>query len=261
MTTRRWDNWWSNYYIALGILSVGAAGYLGWMLSRQPLGMGLGGSVGLIVGIYGVAGLLNVGLGLWIRRGSAYAWYAGMALLVLSVVGSLASGAGQGVGGVAVSGVGLVLGYLARDQMLESKSVTAETASTDTGGTSHSATAERAARTDRREETARQRQAEGRAEPDRKRGERRQQARGATAADAGTAPPNTADSEPRAGDEETPVAGATGTGGGERPSTGRAEGESASGSASDDDTKFCPYCGEEIPEKASHCPYCSSSIR
>ncbi|MFC7174576.1 hypothetical protein ACFQL0_16905 [Haloplanus litoreus] len=154
MTTRRWDNWWSNYYIALGILSVVAAGYLGWMLSRQPVGVGIGGSIGLVVGIYGVAGLLNVGIGLWIRRGSAYAWYVGMGLLVLSVVGSVASGAGQGVGGVAVSGVGLALGYLARDRMLESKSVTTETgrvalghprrrgADRPTGG-SHSATAGR----------------------------------------------------------------------------------------------------------------------
>ncbi|GAB6863152.1 hypothetical protein ACFR97_11460 [Haloplanus litoreus] len=256
MTTRRWDNWWSNYYIALGILSVVAAGYLGWMLSRQPVGVGIGGSIGLVVGIYGVAGLLNVGIGLWIRRGSAYAWYVGMGLLVLSVVGSVASGAGQGVGGVAVSGVGLALGYLARDRMLESKSVT-----TETGRTSHSATPEGGARTDRQEGATRQRQGERRADSDRERNERPRQAPGTAAADAGTTPSNTADSESRSGAEETPVVGAAGTGGDGRPSTGRSEGEGASSSTSDDDTKFCPYCGEEIPEKASHCPYCSSSIR
>ncbi|MFB6177005.1 MAG: hypothetical protein ABEI99_07670 [Halobaculum sp.] len=65
-----------------------------------------------------------------------------------------------------------------------------------------------------------------------------------------------------------------GTGGGDpdeapgtdRPRAERSRGDDAGASGADDstgtdaDTKFCAYCGEEIPRRASHCPSCGEAL-
>ncbi|WP_251342729.1 zinc ribbon domain-containing protein [Haloplanus halophilus] len=249
MTARRWDKWWSNYFLALGVLSVVAMAVLGWVLSQAPSGMGPGSSETIVVvlGVYGVGALLNVGMGLWIRRGSGYAWYAGMGLLVLSILASLAAGASGAVGGAAVSGIGLVLGYLARDDLLESKSAPAADESGERRGTEP--TGEGASERQQASERGgpEPQQASEHRQPE------RQQGRGTASADAGAGSPN------RSGSSGSPAS----ESGGGRPASAAAGGEeSASPNAADDGgTKFCPYCGEEIPEKAGHCPYCSSSVQ
>ncbi|GAB3326798.1 zinc-ribbon domain-containing protein [Haloplanus salinarum] len=238
MTERRWDTWWSNYFLALGILSVVVAGYLGWTLSQQPRMGGMGSVIGVVLALFGVTALLNVGIGLWIRRGSAYAWYVGMGLLALSVLGSLGGG-GEAMGGVAVSGIGLVLGYLARDDLLESKTVTEDASSTPAEPTGAGGGRDPDRRPNREGETApRDRPA-------------------STADDAAGARRNagSASGSPEPAAETGAEAGTAQSMDAERPSSA-----ASPESGSEDGTKFCPYCGEEIPDRADHCPYCSSSI-
>ena len=243
MTERRWDTWWSNYFLALGILSVVVAGYLGWTLSQQPRMEGMGSVIGVVLALFGVTALLNVGIGLWIRRGSAYAWYVGMGLLALSVLGSLGGG-GEAMGGVVVSGIGLGLGYLARDDLLESKTVTEDASSTPAEPTGAGGGRDPDRRPNREGETA------SRDRPASTAGDTARARR--NAGPAGGGPASESPEPPASGSAE---AGTAPSAGAERPSSA-----ASPESGGEDGTKFCPYCGEEIPDRAGHCPYCSSSI-
>jgi len=242
MTERRWDTWWSNYFLALGVLSVVVAGYLGWTLSQQPRMGGMGSVIGTVLAFFGVTALLNLGIGLWIRRGSAYAWYVGMGLLALSVLGSIGGG-GEAVGGVVVSGIGLVLGYLARDDLLESKTVTEDASSTPAEPTGAGGGRDPDRRPNRGRETApRDRPASTADDPA---GGRR------------NAGPAGGGSAPGSPEPATEAGAETGTA---QSTTERPSSAASPESGGEDGTKFCPYCGEEIPDRAGHCPYCSSSI-
>jgi hypothetical protein len=274
--TRRWDTWWSNYFFALGVLSILAGAGLGWLLSQRAASSVFVGSdvVLVVVAIYGVAALINVGLGLWIRRGSTYAWYVGMGFLALSVLLSLAAGASGAISGGVVSGIGLVLGYLAREEMLGSG---AEPTAAATSSGPRDADYEQV-----EEHTVRPQEHEQRNRSQPANESRRQQRGGGQQQAGGTAPTGGGRAQSTTGRQSQPQSQTgtpdpTGTGSADGTTNDPAEtareratepsGDSAAAGGGgreqadgDDDTKFCPYCGDEIPERAGHCPYCSSSV-
>jgi hypothetical protein len=222
-----------------------------------------------VVAAYGVGALVNLGLGVWIRRGSAYAWYAGMGLLVVSVLLSLAAGANGAISGGVVSGIGLVLGYLAKDRMLGA-TPDASVAEPSAGpretdyeradaGTSGRAGRERSGQ----REGARGQQGQPRREPQGQQTQPRQ-TRGEPTAEERSRSPHRQESPSQPTDTTGEPTNASGANASSRPATEGAGSERDATSRGDaggtDESKFCPYCGEEIPERAGHCPYCSEAM-